>query len=62
MCWGKKRCWNFDINEDFGGLNMLGWESLPNFEILKLCIDVVKTLTQLAKSNEGFDAQYYITW
>lgn len=46
----------------FGGLNMLGWESLPNFKRLKLCIDVVKTLTQLAKSNEGFDAQYYITW
>lgn len=46
----------------FGRLNMLGWESLPNFKRLKLCIDVVKTLTQLAKSNEWFYAQYYITW
>ncbi len=46
----------------FGRLNMLGWESLPNFKRLKLCIHVVKTLTQLAKSNGGFDAQYYIKW
>lgn len=41
---------------------MLGWESLPNFKRLKLSIDIVKTLTKLAKSTEGFGAQYYITW